>query len=123
MNLIEQFQNDGIKRVRLAFTDIDGVQRGKYVSLEKFASIIDGGAGFCDCVFGWDIDDQLYDNAQFTGWHTAFPDARYEIDPNTERRPLDPQIFRICHQVDDNKQCQDQWTSEQELNGLKNLQH
>ena len=89
MNLIEQYQKQGIKRVKLAFTDIDGVQRGKIVSLEKFASIIEGGAGFCDCVFGWDIDDQLYDNAKFTGWHTAFPDARYEVDPQTERRLLD----------------------------------
>ena len=86
MNLIEQYENEGVKRVKLAFTDIDGVHRGKYVSLSKFASILDGGDGFCDCVLGWDIDDQLYDSARFTGWHTAFPDARYKVDPGTERR-------------------------------------
>ena len=71
MNLIDQYEKDGIKRVKLAFTDIDGVHRGKYVSLSKFASILNSGAGFCDCVLGWDIDDQLYDNARFTGWHTV----------------------------------------------------
>ncbi|MFP6858643.1 MAG: hypothetical protein VCA73_15295, partial [Roseibacillus sp.] len=80
MNLIDQYQQEGIKRVKLAFTDVDGVHRGKYVSLEKFASIVEDGAGLCDCVLGWDIDDQLYDKARFTGWHTAFPDARYEVD-------------------------------------------
>ena len=35
---------------------------------------------------GWDIDDQLYDNAKFTGWHTAFPDALYRLDLSSERR-------------------------------------
>ena len=89
MNLIDQYQQEGIKRVKLAFTDVDGVHRGKYVSLEKFASIVEDGAGLCDCVLGWDIDDQLYDKARFTGWHTAFPDARYEVDLASERRLLE----------------------------------
>ncbi len=89
MNLIDQYQQEGIKRVKLAFADVDGVHRGKYVSLEKFASIVEDGAGLCDCVLGWDIDDQLYDKARFTGWHTAFPDARYEVDLASERRLLE----------------------------------
>lgn len=86
MSLVDQYRQEGIKRVKLAFTDVDGVHRGKYVSLEKFASIIEDGAGFCDCVLGWDVDDQLYDKATFTGWHTAFPDARYKVAVETERR-------------------------------------
>ena len=73
----------------MAFTDIDGVQRGKYVSLDKFESIVEGGAGFCDCVLGWDSNDQLYDNADFTGWHTAFPDAQYKVVVESERRIID----------------------------------
>ena len=88
MSLIDQYRKDGVKRVKLAFTDVDGVHRGKYVSLDKFASIVEGGAGFCDCVLGWDIDDQLYDNAKFTGWHTAFPDARYQVDPGDPDKAL-----------------------------------
>ncbi|MBT7370813.1 MAG: glutamine synthetase, partial [Gammaproteobacteria bacterium] len=46
-------------------------------------------SGFCDCVLGWDVDDQLYDNTTFTGWHTAFPDAISRIDLTTERRLVD----------------------------------
>ena len=84
--LLEQYRKEGIRRVKLAFTDIDGVMRGKYISLDKFASIADGESGFCDCVLGWDVNDQLYDNARFTGWHTAFPDALYRLDLSTERR-------------------------------------
>ena len=84
--LIEKYRNEGITRVKLGVTDIDGVIRGKYISLDKFASIAGSTSGFCDCVLGWDVDDQLYDNARFTGWHTAFPDALYRLDLTTERR-------------------------------------
>ena len=85
-NLIEAYRTEGLRRVKVVFTDVDGVMRGKYLSLEKFASIADGVSGFCDCVLGWDVNDQLYDNASFTGWHTAFPDALYRLDLSTERR-------------------------------------
>ena len=88
-DLIRQYEAEGIPRVKLAFADVDGVHRGKYISLEKFRSIAAGTSGFCDCVLGWDVDDQLYDNATFTGWHTAFPDAAYRLDLNTERRLRD----------------------------------
>ncbi len=85
-SLIEQYRKEGIRRVKLGVTDIDGVLRGKYISLEKFESFADSSSGFCDCILGWDIDDQLYDNAKFTGWHTAFPDALYRLELSTERR-------------------------------------
>lgn len=89
--LISQYEKDGISRVKLAFTDVDGVMRGKYISLDKFRSIAAGTSGFCDCVLGWDVADELYDNATFTGWHTAFPDAAYRLDLSTERRLTDEQ--------------------------------
>ncbi len=89
--LISQYEKEGIKRVKLAFTDIDGVMRGKYISLDKFKNIAAGTSGFCDCVLGWDVADELYDNAEFTGWHTAFPDAAYRLDLSTERRLIDEQ--------------------------------
>ena len=87
--LVDIYRAEGVRRVKIGFTDIDGVMRGKYLSLDKFASIADGTSGFCDCVFGWDVDDQLYDNASYTGWHTAFPDATYRIDLSSERRLAD----------------------------------
>ncbi len=82
---ISGYKKKNITRVKLAVTDIDGVLRGKYIALEKFESILNGTGGFCDCVLGWDLHDQLYDNAAFTGWHTAFPDALFKVDLSTER--------------------------------------
>jgi glutamine synthetase len=86
------FKKSGVNKIKLAVTDIDGVMRGKYISLDKFESILNGTGGFCDCVFGWDMNDALYDNAKFTGWHTAYPDALYKIDLSTERMLPDENI-------------------------------
>ncbi len=79
------FADNGIKKVKVGGVDIDGVWRGKYISPEKFFSAAKGGMGFCDVVFGWDIGDELYDNAQVTGWHTGYPDTAAKIDLSTMR--------------------------------------
>ncbi len=79
------FTEKGIRKVKLGGVDIDGVWRGKYVSLEKFYSAAKGGLGFCDVVFGWDLGDELYDNAKVTGWHTGYPDGQARVDVSTGR--------------------------------------
>jgi glutamine synthetase len=77
--------------VKVGGFDVDGVLRGKYVSLEKFWSIVEPGFGFCDVIFGWDIGDVLYDNAKVTGWHSGYPDAHARIDLDTFRvLPAEP---------------------------------
>src|SRR5450432_1207568 len=73
-------------KVKIAITDIDGVLRGKYISLEKFLSVMDQGTSFCDVVFGWDAADLAYDNAEYTGWHTGYPDAAARLDLSTFRK-------------------------------------
>ena len=89
-------------RVKVAVTDIDGVLRGKYIHKEKFLSAVDAGFGFCNVVFGWDMGDQCYDNAKWTGWHTGFPDALAKIDLDTYRRvPWDDNVpFFLADFVD-----------------------
>ncbi len=84
-DLRKQFKEHGIRKVKVGGFDLDGVLRGKYISLEKFWSAIDKGFGFCDVIFGWDINDQLYDNATVTGWNTGYPDTLARIDPSTLR--------------------------------------
>ena len=54
---LARYQELGVRQVKLGLTDIDGVIRGKYVGLQKFAGLMQKQGGFCDCVFGWDIDD------------------------------------------------------------------
>ena len=73
-------------KVKIAFTDIDGISRGKYISAEKFLSVCESTTAFCDVVFGWDAADVAYDNSRFTGWHTGYPDCPAQIDLPTFRK-------------------------------------
>ena len=47
---VSEFREKGVGHVKIGFTDIDGVIRGKYVDLEKFYGLLKKGGGFCDCV-------------------------------------------------------------------------
>ena len=75
----------GLSHVKVGAFDIDGILRGKYMSVPKFLSALEGGFGFCDVVLGWDSKDQLYDNVDVTGWHTGYPDAEARIIPESCR--------------------------------------
>ncbi|NOX76657.1 MAG: glutamine synthetase [Gammaproteobacteria bacterium] len=80
-----------LSHIKVGVFDIDGILRGKYMSREKFLSALDKGFGFCDVVLGWDSNDQLYDNAKYTGWHTGYPDAPVRILPESCREiPFEP---------------------------------
>jgi glutamine synthetase len=83
-----------LAKVKVAVSDIDGVLRGKYLHRDKFEAALEGGFGFCDVVFGWDMMDSCYDNTTLTGWHHGFPDALVRLDPATVRNvPWDNNIF------------------------------
>ena len=89
---ISAYRQRNVRQAMLGLADIDGVLRGKFVSLEKLESVLTKGGGFCDCVFGWDMDDQLYEGAgsdAVTGWHSGFPDARYRLIVASERALAD----------------------------------
>lgn len=79
------FEDKNIRKVKVGGFDVDGILRGKLISLDKFWSAAEKGFGFCDVIFGWDVADQLYDNASVTGWHSGYPDAHARIDLSTFR--------------------------------------
>jgi len=94
--LLRDFEERGITKAKIGGFDIDGVLRGKYVSIDKLRSAMKSGFGFCDVIFGWDIGDLLYDNAQVTGWHTGYPDAHAVLDLSTARPiPWEPGTIAI----------------------------
>jgi glutamine synthetase len=91
-----------LPHIKVGFTDIDGVLRGKYLARDKFLSALEKGFGFCDVVVGWDSNDQLYDNVQYTGWHSAYPDAPVRILAETGRAlPFENNLpFFLCELAD-----------------------
>lgn len=74
------------QKVKIAFSDIDGILRGKYISTEKFISSLEKRTSFCNVIMGWDMADVLYDRSEITGWHTGYPDSEASIDLNTFRK-------------------------------------
>ncbi len=75
-----------VKNIKFAVTDIDGILRGKLISTEKFLKAVNGQIGFCNVIFGWDMNDAVYDNCKVSGWHTGYPDSFATIDPSTFRK-------------------------------------
>lgn len=73
------------EKIKVAIVDIDGVARGKFMSREKFISALDSEFGFCEVVFGWDMNDKCYDNVKITGWHTGYGDLEAKVDVSTFR--------------------------------------
>jgi glutamine synthetase len=94
--LVKDLHAKGITKIKIGGFDVDGVLRGKYVSLDKLKSAAAKGFGFCDVIFGWDVGDVLYDNAEVTGWHTGYPDAHAVLDLSTLRPiPWEPGVVAI----------------------------
>ena len=93
------FDERGIQHAKVGGFDVDGILRGKLISLEKLFSALDKGFGFCDVIFGWDINDVLYDNCGVTGWQTGYPDTLARIDP-TSFRILPSQPDTACFLAD-----------------------
>ena len=96
------FNEHDISKIRLGVFDIDGILRGKYVSRDKFESAVSSGMSFCDVLFGWDMNDDLYDRESLTGWSTGYPDSRVNIDLSTFRLvPWEPDTaFFLMDMVD-----------------------
>lgn len=101
--IVQYIKQHPAGKVKIAFTDIDGILRGKYISSEKFLSVYKDSTSFCDVIFGWDAADAAYDNAAYTGWHTGYPDCPARIDLSTFRKlPLENDLpFFLGDFVDD----------------------
>lgn len=92
----KRIEEEGVRWAKVGGFDIDGVLRGKYVSIDKLRSALAHGFGFCDVIFGWDMADVLYDSAKVTGWHSGYPDAHAVLDLSTARRiPWEPGVIAL----------------------------
>ena len=90
--------------VKVAITDIDGVLRGKYMHRDKFLKAAASGFGFCDVIFGWDSNDDLYELRKkegkqiFTGWDTGYPVRRLGLFQKVQELFLLKKILLLFYQ-------------------------
>lgn len=95
----QQLQQQQVSHVKVAITDLNGVLCSKYLSISKFFSALDKGFGFCDVIIGYDIDNQLIDGLQQTGWHTGYPDGEVIIDAASIRQlPFEENMYLFLSQ-------------------------
>ncbi len=83
--IVNQIKNSRHTKIKVAVSDIDGIMRGKLMHQEKFFKVLDSEFGFCNVVFGWDMNDKSYDNVEVSGWHTGYPDQSCYLDSSTYR--------------------------------------
>lgn len=98
---VQLAERRGLTHVNVGLFDIDGLLRSKRISLKKLSSVLEKGLMFCDVIYGWDLNDQIYDNVKFTGWHTGFPDCPVKILPETCRHlPFEENGLLFLGQLD-----------------------
>ena len=72
---------------RFFVTDIDGVCRGKHLSTDKLADMLEGGGTISSAVFGWDMADDLYTaDVDFAHLHAPLGEVGLRLDPATARQ-------------------------------------
>lgn len=84
--IIEAIENQDSSQIQFAVVDIDGILRGKTISKSKFFKSLDDHIAFCSVVFGWDVNDGVYNNSEVTGWHDGYPDSVAAVDLSTFRK-------------------------------------
>ncbi|KAI8924312.1 hypothetical protein BC831DRAFT_513490 [Entophlyctis helioformis] len=77
-------------KVLVSGCDIDGIPRGKTISIDKLVkSVKDNGFGFCSVVFGWDLHDTLYNpKPPLLAGDAGFADVIARIDTTCPPRRL-----------------------------------
>lgn len=75
---IAALDGTGAEMVRLGIFDVDAILREKAVTRAKAEKLLMQGYSFCDVLYHWDIDEQLYSAG-------AFPDEPAAIDPASGR--------------------------------------
>ena len=84
--ILAQLEANQAKKARIGIHDIDGVLRGKIIHINKLKKALADGFGFCNVVFGWDINDTPYTDTKVSGWGSGYPDAHASLDFTSYRK-------------------------------------
>ncbi len=88
LNIENAIESSNHEFSTLGVFDIDGVFRGKKISKSKLLRSLESGIGFSDVIFGWDINDCVYDNCAVSSVKTGFSDVPVMADLSTFRKNM-----------------------------------
>lgn len=71
--------------LKVAYTDMNGLMRGKTVRARDFDSLVQNGTAFYDGAFASDYQDVLLEQFPHTSWEAGYPDAPAQLIPDTVR--------------------------------------
>jgi len=77
---VSTLRAQGVRAVRLLYTDLHGVARGKDIPLAHFADMVDEGVAFCSAVMGTDLR-----HTPVVGGEAGYVDFAIKPDLNTLR--------------------------------------
>jgi glutamine synthetase len=83
---VQALRAAGVRTVQFGFPDVDGIFRGKRVPADYFCETVAlKGSNIADVIFAWDVEDELIDGLEFSGWQTGYPDVVLMPDLDTLR--------------------------------------
>ena len=83
---LDELQASDIDTVIVAAPDMSGRLLGKRMSLRKFGNFIEAGVPMSNCVFGWDLPQDIGLEVPFAGFHNGWHDFMLVPDLDTIRR-------------------------------------
>lgn len=91
-----------VQTVEFGVVDVDGLLRGKRVPARYFLdTVARKGSAIADCLFGWDVTDELMPGLEFSGWHTGYRDLILKPDLATLRvLPWEPATALVLCDVE-----------------------
>ncbi len=86
-NRVEEIERHDVHTVRIAYVDMQGVVRGKFLPASAFIELVEraGGVYFCAATLAWDIQCDVIGGLSFSSWESGFEDLMAKPDLSTFR--------------------------------------
>ena len=96
-----------IKKIKIAYTDINGILRGQYISIKKFFSIIEKGLNISSNIFNLDYTNERYPKQVNLEFQNFFTNEHVNIDLSSSRvLPLEKNTMLFLCDFEKNKNCE-----------------
>ncbi len=95
-----------VKKIKIAYTDINGILRGQYISINYFFSVIKNGLTISDNIFNLDYKNKIYESQRNLKFKKYLKNENVIIDLSSSRMlPLEKDTMLFLCDFEKNKNC------------------